>query len=148
MGQGQTLAIYNIGEGPGMDLRAQGTRGGHIWIINPKRAMPQRYKQVECAHAFCQTWIFVLGAGWMCFTLTKRQMILEKASPLSRNTLPESSNEWDLWPTHAQILDSHLLYPYYVKCRPRPRALASPGSPRGIQNLKPYTRSTEWETSF
>lgn len=35
------------------------------------------------------------GFGWMCFTQTKRETVLEKASPLSENTLPESANEWD-----------------------------------------------------
>ena len=65
VGQGQLLAIYTIGGGgPGMDLRVQGTWGGHMWVINPQRLMSQKYKQVASGHGFCQSWMFILWV-WM-----------------------------------------------------------------------------------
>lgn len=66
-----------------------------MWVINPQRLMSQKYKQVASAHGSVKAECLSSGVGWMCFTQTKTETVLEKASPLSEITLPESANEWD-----------------------------------------------------
>lgn len=49
------------------------------------------------------------GIGWMCSTHNNRQQFLEKALPVSQNTLPGYFNEWDL-STHTDTCQPSLTY--------------------------------------
>lgn len=130
-GRGHPLAIYNMEGGKaGMDMR-----GAHLGYESQEGLCFKDINKLNVLRCSVEVEYASSGVGWMCFTHTKRQKFLEKASPVSQNTLPEYSNEQDLWSTHTQILASHPLYPYYFKCEPRPRVLASPGSRLGMQNL-------------
>lgn len=111
MARGQLPAVFNIGrEGTGMALRSQDTRRAYVGYEAPNGLCFKDINKLNVLTSSIKVEYVSPWVGWMCFPHAKRQQFLEKASPVSQNTMLAYSNVWDLWSTYTQIPDSHSSY--------------------------------------